>query len=728
MVICGTDDLQHRYRGRIEKVKFGVPIAEAFAHDIPATLLVLLLKVNKEGPFKKDIWRAPGNAAQVRKLSHIMQHGRLVNISNISVYTAASVIKRFLAKLPGGIFGSENEQELFTVVQQPDSEQQRQVFCRVICSLSVPSQHLLVLLFGTFRIISDSAETFGTRMTPEAIGISVAPSLFHTCIHDGEKAKLEDVMRFKMASQVVSKIIQGFGYTNLFPRECYEFYARITGRTLRVDEQWHFTFQYPSTATCAAAIARSYSLDAFTECQESPMTPRSVMRYGSLKANTSTQRNRLSAPPNQIYAIKESENVSTNGFNSVLVKTPIAHKSSPAKPKPNNQQQANNHPKPCEQCETLAAFEDFDLRESASWSYSQPTIAAGSDTPPPSTSAAAAAAEDNLEELDAYGECLPGPSTSHGYSLPRKTRASSTHPLPEEEEMIKEVISQRLSSSLGEVLVHSDWEEDIGMGTRCTDSLESTRSLTYLEWVHEKQTRRMRTRSEWFLSPIMPPKNGSSMSADFRSARFSRRLTLPKHDEDSLISSSEDIAQPSSSKILPIEPILEDPQTPRQPLQPIQQPYQSNSRHSSSGGASEPATPQAVTSLSAFFGSSSISGDGHAPNLTKTDQASVAGGSVAPPKNGNGNGNGSRISNCGVVRRRSWRTHYVRPHKSFEQADLGTVENIDVGQSSRSTPIRRRSSNGNGDRETRALIRRKSSGSSTSKSKMPVQARKSTQI
>lgn len=54
------------------RVKFGVPINEAFAHDIPATLLVLLLKVNKEGPLKKDIWRAPGNQAQVRKLSHIM--------------------------------------------------------------------------------------------------------------------------------------------------------------------------------------------------------------------------------------------------------------------------------------------------------------------------------------------------------------------------------------------------------------------------------------------------------------------------------------------------------------------------------------------------------------------------------------------------------------------------------------------------------------------------------
>lgn len=110
------------------------------------------MKVNKEGPLKKDIWRAPGNQAQVRKLSNIMQHGRLVNISNISVYTAASVIKvsrhtarfslgrrclqKFLAKLPGGIFGPENEQQLFSIMQQPDEEQQRQVFCRSVLATS----------------------------------------------------------------------------------------------------------------------------------------------------------------------------------------------------------------------------------------------------------------------------------------------------------------------------------------------------------------------------------------------------------------------------------------------------------------------------------------------------------------------------------------------------------------------------------------------------------------
>ncbi|CAJ0581403.1 unnamed protein product, partial [Mesorhabditis spiculigera] len=249
MVLCGnSDNVQRRYRSRIEKVKFGVPINEAFTHDIPATLLVLLLKVNKEGPPKKDIWRAPGNQAQVRKLSNIMQHGRLVNIANFSVYTAASVIKKFLSKLPGGIFGIENEQLLFNSVSNSDPDKQRQVFCSIFSRLPLPSQHLLVLLFGTFRMVADGAAEYGTKMTPEAIGISVAPSLFHSCIHEGQKVKVEDVERFKLASQVVSNIVKSFGHTTLFPRECYEFYARITGRTLRYDQNaaWVFTFQYPS--------------------------------------------------------------------------------------------------------------------------------------------------------------------------------------------------------------------------------------------------------------------------------------------------------------------------------------------------------------------------------------------------------------------------------------------------------------------------------------------------
>ncbi|KFD53936.1 RhoGAP domain protein [Trichuris suis] len=242
MVQCFTsDESRSPYVRRIEKVKFGVSASEAFSHDIPATLLVLLLRVNKLGPLRKDIWRAPGNQAHVRKLIHIMQHGRLVNIEHFSIYTAASVIKKFLSKLNGGIFGAENEQVFFI-----SEVLATYFFTRVFSSLSVPCQHLLVLLFGTFRLITDAADTCGTRMSPEAIGLSVAPSLFHTCIHNGHRARLEDVIRFRTASRVVTFVVENFGFSNLFPRENYEFYARITGRTLRVEANWHFSFHYPA--------------------------------------------------------------------------------------------------------------------------------------------------------------------------------------------------------------------------------------------------------------------------------------------------------------------------------------------------------------------------------------------------------------------------------------------------------------------------------------------------
>jgi hypothetical protein len=40
------------------------------------------------------------------------------------------VLQKFLSKLPGGIFGIENETRLFSIVEQEDPEKQREVFCR----------------------------------------------------------------------------------------------------------------------------------------------------------------------------------------------------------------------------------------------------------------------------------------------------------------------------------------------------------------------------------------------------------------------------------------------------------------------------------------------------------------------------------------------------------------------------------------------------------------------
>ncbi|RWS30956.1 uncharacterized protein B4U80_09792 [Leptotrombidium deliense] len=230
------------------RVKFGAPLDQVCCihNEIPGPLLILILKLNKEAPFKKDVFRAPGHQANMKKLIHFLQTGRLVNIDKFSVYTIASVLKKFLRKIPGGIFGAEMESRLFEIIQKDNVEWKREEIHRLIKSLPTVNQQLLVLLFGTFRAIASSSDKACTGMTSEAIGVSVAPSFFQSCVADGSKiAKMEDVHRFKVATTIMKFLIDNFGVSNLFGRENYEFYARISGRVLKVEENWIFAFKYP---------------------------------------------------------------------------------------------------------------------------------------------------------------------------------------------------------------------------------------------------------------------------------------------------------------------------------------------------------------------------------------------------------------------------------------------------------------------------------------------------
>lgn len=64
--------------------------------------------------------------------------------------------------------------------------------------MPIYTQRLLVLLFGTFRVVAVNSERAHTGMTSEALGVSVAPSFFQSCVSDGKTAKMEDVFRFKV--------------------------------------------------------------------------------------------------------------------------------------------------------------------------------------------------------------------------------------------------------------------------------------------------------------------------------------------------------------------------------------------------------------------------------------------------------------------------------------------------------------------------------------------------
>ena len=46
----------------------------------------MLLKLNKEGPFKKDVFRAPGHQGNMRKLIHFLQQVRLYYVKQLYFY------------------------------------------------------------------------------------------------------------------------------------------------------------------------------------------------------------------------------------------------------------------------------------------------------------------------------------------------------------------------------------------------------------------------------------------------------------------------------------------------------------------------------------------------------------------------------------------------------------------------------------------------------------------
>ncbi|XP_027218409.2 uncharacterized protein RhoGAP71E isoform X5 [Penaeus vannamei] len=389
----------------IGRVKFGVSLEQVCKNDIPGPLLVLILKLNKEGPTKKDVFRAPGHQGSMKKLIHFLQNGRLVNIDNFSVYTIASVLKKFLRKLPEGIFGREGEQELFSIIQLSDTEQQRDHIHRLITSMPVVTQHLLVLLFGTFRVIAMNATRAQTGMTSEALGVSVAPSFFQSCVADGKTARMEDVMRFKVATQIMKFLIDNFGVSNLFGRANYEYYARITGRILKVEEDWIFAFRYPPDSL----VPRQRSIEA-----EKTWLQYESERWG-LKFNLEAmagQEESQSTPA--LIHIPES----TSGLPLV-----------------------------------------------GGGSSEMGAVGGGGDP-------LAGVPENNLRE-----SC---------------TRLS----ISLEENGLYKGNGEDLSSGSSHSALHMTLDEL----RQVNRYAESTKSLSYLPQVHERQTERMRTRSEWFLS------------------------------------------------------------------------------------------------------------------------------------------------------------------------------------------------------------------------------------
>uniref|UniRef100_A0A0R3RT11 Uncharacterized protein n=1 Tax=Elaeophora elaphi TaxID=1147741 RepID=A0A0R3RT11_9BILA len=213
----------------------------------------------------------------------------------------------------------------------------------------------------------------------------------------------------------------------------------------------------------------------------------------------------------------------------------------------------------------------------------------------------------------------------------RQAQSTSNHGL----------IYKRLSSSAAEVQIpHSDDDEKYSLNAfHGSGLLESTHSLTYLEWVHERQTRRMRTRSEWFLLPAPSAKDSGTSQLNASVLSSTSMLQPLSQFDDSTMGSFDGCAgSPDNTdecfvnaRKLPLPKTCEGAITP--------------SLANISGQL--PPTPQPATSPT------------------------------------------SRIAG-GIVRRRSWRTHYVRPNRIVEDSNKEQDSSEVAIVSSRSAPLYRR--------------------------------------
>lgn len=221
---------------RLKKLKFGAPISTALKNGyLPIPLMELLVYIAHEGMSTADLFRRPGNPRDTQRIVKRMSEGKPVIFQNYNLYTLTTVVKKFLLRLPGGIFGKEGEATLLSVLSLQHKMEQFEAVHAFLTTLSRGHQQLVSLLFGIwFTMINNSHVNF---MTTEALARSVAGSMFHSCATD--PAMVEH------ASQVMQILIENFGVASMFGQENIEFFAETTRTSIHIKEKFRYHFQYP---------------------------------------------------------------------------------------------------------------------------------------------------------------------------------------------------------------------------------------------------------------------------------------------------------------------------------------------------------------------------------------------------------------------------------------------------------------------------------------------------
>lgn len=224
-------------RQRSTRLKFGVTLVDALKDDsLPDPLVEILVYLAREGVTTTDLFRRPGNATDLKIIMKRLSEGREIQLNNYNFYTLASVVKKFLLKIPGGVFGPDVEYQLLQVLLIDNRMQQHNAIHSIISSLSPAVQKLMSLLFGTwFRIVNHSE--FNT-MSSESVAKSVAGSLFHTCA--------EDPVKVDHAVHILQILIDDFGVGKMFGRKNIQYFTETTRTGINVREKYQYELSVPA--------------------------------------------------------------------------------------------------------------------------------------------------------------------------------------------------------------------------------------------------------------------------------------------------------------------------------------------------------------------------------------------------------------------------------------------------------------------------------------------------
>lgn len=219
--------------GPAQKVRFGVPLEKAFRGDvIPPLLVELLVYISREGVTVRDIFRRSGNNSDVKRLMRRLSEGKPTNFTEYSFYTLASVVKKFLLGIPGGIFGVDAEDKLLLILKLTNHFERFEYVNKIISNLPKPVQQFIVLLFGIwFRIVNHS-EFHG--MSPEAMAKSVTGCIFRNSAGNPNTVK--------SAAKVMEILIDEFAMPSMFGSDNLQYFADTTCSGILVQEQ--FTIEY----------------------------------------------------------------------------------------------------------------------------------------------------------------------------------------------------------------------------------------------------------------------------------------------------------------------------------------------------------------------------------------------------------------------------------------------------------------------------------------------------